>query len=402
MEESSSATTQPFRDSHSSYARADIQSADAAIAHDSRQQLQHGGGEQGGENLRRTSTTRSEEPLENEGWPSLQEEPSPPLPQRWSVGSGGGGGGGGTPAQQVQAAQAMLERPGMGEFADVPDGVHLTPPTDAQRATRAEQLRSSNFTGGGQVLGGSSSSTRNRGAPIPAAAGGADLPPPPPPVLADETGGGGGGSSSSSLMVPGKEKDWAVMTTRERRAVEMLGWTEATWTDGDLMDDSDDPYLKRWEDFSAEQQAAALVLGIAAQDFEEADEDVDGAGEAEEEQQQQQAIYDDEEAQAATAKAERESLLRAKFANLSMRDSFRQSSASSLEDNSASPDENFRLSTASVSSAMSGAEKQSGPLLSFRSVPCGFPSLSLGWDVVVFRMIMTETNNAVFFCRGYV
>ena len=348
MEESSSATTQPFRDSHSSYARADIQSADAAIAHDSRQQLQHGGGEQGGENLRRTSTTRREEPLENEGWPSLQEEPSPPLPQRWSVGSGGGGGGGGAPAQQVQAAQAMLERPGMGEFADV----------------------------------------RNRGAPIPAAAGGADLPPPPPPVLADETGGGGGGSSSSSLMVPGKEKDWAVMTTRERRAVEMLGWTEATWTDGDLMDDSDDPYLKRWEDFSAEQQAAALVLGIAAQDFEEADEDVDGAGEAEEEQQQeqeqeqqqqqQQAIYDEEEAQAATAKAERESLLRAKFANLSMRDSFRQSSASSLEDNSASPDENFRLSTASVSSAMSGAEKQSGPLLSFRSFPCGFPSLCLG------------------------
>ena len=55
--------------------------------------------------------------------------------------------------EQVQAAQAaMLERPGMGEFANVPDGVHLTPPTDAQRAARAEQLRSSTFTGDGQHL----------------------------------------------------------------------------------------------------------------------------------------------------------------------------------------------------------------------------------------------------------
>lgn len=45
--------------------------------------------------------------------------------------------------QHAARAAAMLERPGRGEFANVPGGgVHLTAATDAQRAARLGQLRS--------------------------------------------------------------------------------------------------------------------------------------------------------------------------------------------------------------------------------------------------------------------
>ena len=45
--------------------------------------------------------------------------------------------------QHAARAASMLERPGMGEFANVPGGgVHLTAATDAQRAARLDQLRS--------------------------------------------------------------------------------------------------------------------------------------------------------------------------------------------------------------------------------------------------------------------
>ena len=40
----------------------------------------------------------------------------------------------------------------MGEFANTPDGIYLSPPTEAQRAVRAEQLPQA-FAGAGQAAG---------------------------------------------------------------------------------------------------------------------------------------------------------------------------------------------------------------------------------------------------------
>ena len=57
------------------------------------------------------------------------------------------------------------------------------------------------------------------------------------------------------------------MTQHERDAVIALGYSEATWTDPELFQESADPFLIGWDDLSQSQQAAALVLGYSQSEW---------------------------------------------------------------------------------------------------------------------------------------
>ena len=85
------------------------------------------------------------------------------------------------------------------------------------------------------------------------------------------------GVAEEDTVALGKDKEWSAMTTQERQAVENLGFTEATWTNPDLLNPSEDPFLTNWEDLLPRQQAAASALGFSAQDW-EADMHGDGSG----------------------------------------------------------------------------------------------------------------------------
>jgi hypothetical protein len=69
-------------------------------------------------------------------------------------------------------------------------------------------------------------------------------------------------------MQPGKEKCWSDMTQQERAAVVTLGFSEATWTDPDLLDDADYPLHRSWGSLTAAEQSAASSLGYQHVDFE--------------------------------------------------------------------------------------------------------------------------------------
>jgi hypothetical protein len=77
------------------------------------------------------------------------------------------------------------------------------------------------------------------------------------------------GADEEDTVTLGKDKDWSAMTTQERQAVETLGFSEATWTNPDLLDPGEDPFLVNWEDLLPPQQAAASALGFSAHDWEE-------------------------------------------------------------------------------------------------------------------------------------
>eukprot|EP00929_Paragymnodinium_shiwhaense_P006097 TRINITY_DN10892_c0_g1_i2.p1 TRINITY_DN10892_c0_g1~~TRINITY_DN10892_c0_g1_i2.p1 ORF type:complete len:3538 (+),score=1283.55 TRINITY_DN10892_c0_g1_i2:605-10615(+) len=62
--------------------------------------------------------------------------------------------------------------------------------------------------------------------------------------------------------VPGKEKDWEDMRDKEKDAVLKLGWTEASWTDGDAA-----PFQRTWQSLAKEEKEAARHLGLADEDF---------------------------------------------------------------------------------------------------------------------------------------
>jgi hypothetical protein len=70
------------------------------------------------------------------------------------------------------------------------------------------------------------------------------------------------------FIQPGKEKYWSNMTQQERDAVEILGFSEATWTDPDLLDDADYPLNRSWGSLTTAQQSAASTLGYQHDDFE--------------------------------------------------------------------------------------------------------------------------------------
>jgi hypothetical protein len=74
---------------------------------------------------------------------------------------------------------------------------------------------------------------------------------------------------STRVAKLGKDKDWSEMTTEERQAAETLGCSQATWTDPELLDPSDDPFLIDWENLAPSKQAAAFVLGYSQRDWEE-------------------------------------------------------------------------------------------------------------------------------------
>ena len=73
--------------------------------------------------------------------------------------------------------------------------------------------------------------------------------------------------SDIDLFQPGKEKNWPDMTQQERAAVVTLGFSEATWTDPDLLDDADYPLHRSWGSLTAAQQSAASSLGYQSYDF---------------------------------------------------------------------------------------------------------------------------------------
>jgi hypothetical protein len=57
------------------------------------------------------------------------------------------------------------------------------------------------------------------------------------------------------------------MTQQERDAAVTLGFSEATWTDPDLMDDAVYPLHRSWASLTAAQQSAASSLGYQHHDF---------------------------------------------------------------------------------------------------------------------------------------
>ena len=69
---------------------------------------------------------------------------------------------------------------------------------------------------------------------------------------------------SRDAEAQGKYKDWADMSAAQRRAVETLGWTEASWTEGDGA-----TFERRWGAMSEGEQRAALLLGYDEYDFSE-------------------------------------------------------------------------------------------------------------------------------------
>ena len=69
---------------------------------------------------------------------------------------------------------------------------------------------------------------------------------------------------SRDAEAQGKYKDWSDMSEEQRRAVETLGWTEASWTDGDGA-----TFERRWGAMSEGEQRAALLLGYDEYDFSE-------------------------------------------------------------------------------------------------------------------------------------
>ena len=58
------------------------------------------------------------------------------------------------------------------------------------------------------------------------------------------------------------------MTQQERDAVVTLGFSEATWTDPDLLDDAEYPLHRSWWSLTAAEQSAASTLGYQHIDFE--------------------------------------------------------------------------------------------------------------------------------------
>eukprot|EP00929_Paragymnodinium_shiwhaense_P051356 TRINITY_DN2585_c0_g4_i1.p1 TRINITY_DN2585_c0_g4~~TRINITY_DN2585_c0_g4_i1.p1 ORF type:complete len:3465 (-),score=761.39 TRINITY_DN2585_c0_g4_i1:310-10323(-) len=79
-----------------------------------------------------------------------------------------------------------------------------------------------------------------------------------------------GTSNSAPAALPeepqvlGKDKDWAEMSAEEQAAVQLLGWTESSWTHDDFL-----RLDKPWLTLTDEQRAAAALLGLSAEDLEE-------------------------------------------------------------------------------------------------------------------------------------
>ena len=70
------------------------------------------------------------------------------------------------------------------------------------------------------------------------------------------------------------------MNPQERQAVETLGLSQATWTEPELLDPSNDPFLINWEDMGPPQQDAASVLGYSQHDWEEDIDEFEANGDA--------------------------------------------------------------------------------------------------------------------------
>ena len=58
------------------------------------------------------------------------------------------------------------------------------------------------------------------------------------------------------------------MTEQERDDVVTLGFSEATWTQPELLEDADYPLYRSWSSLTAAEQSAASSLGYGHDDFE--------------------------------------------------------------------------------------------------------------------------------------
>jgi hypothetical protein len=69
-------------------------------------------------------------------------------------------------------------------------------------------------------------------------------------------------TTTAAAAKPSSEKDWDEMNSKEKRAVEQLGWTPQSWQAG-----AQEPFNRSWRQLSKQQRRAATLLGYTKGDF---------------------------------------------------------------------------------------------------------------------------------------
>eukprot|EP00929_Paragymnodinium_shiwhaense_P051776 TRINITY_DN25_c0_g2_i1.p1 TRINITY_DN25_c0_g2~~TRINITY_DN25_c0_g2_i1.p1 ORF type:complete len:1173 (+),score=392.10 TRINITY_DN25_c0_g2_i1:151-3669(+) len=75
------------------------------------------------------------------------------------------------------------------------------------------------------------------------------------------------GEEGEDEVLLGKDKDWEELSPEERAAVQQLGWTESSWTEGDS-----GAFEKTWQALTDAERKAATLLGLNPLDFTQAPE----------------------------------------------------------------------------------------------------------------------------------